>query len=113
MFKIKRIVLSNNFRFVIFAFLTLLILISTLPYFNIVLNPPLSLQLIFLIFLLFYMGTFKFSIKFIFLIAFIFILFSLILSLLSEYSIAENSGNYIYFLLLVGFLLNLFKFLRK
>ena len=113
MFKLKQVVLSTNFRFIVFLFLTLLILISSLPYFNIILSPPFTPQLIFLIFLLLYMGTFKFSVKFIFLIAFVFMLFSLLLSLFYEDSIAENSGNYIYFLLLTGFLMSLFEFLRK
>lgn len=104
----KKLIISNNFRFVIFFVLTLLILLSTLPYFNILLSP----QFILFLFLIFFVTVFEFGAEIISFIILIFIIFSLTLLLFSQDSIAENVGNHIYFLLLTNFSVILFKYFR-
>ncbi len=108
----KKLITSNNFRFAIFLVLTLLILLSTLPYFNILLSP----QFIYFLFLIFFLTMFESAAETVSFIILIFIIFSLIVLLFFQGSSAEIVGNYIYFLLLTNFsviLLEYFKDLRN
>lgn len=104
----KKIGFLNNFRYVIFLILSLLILLSTLPYFNILL----SAQFIFFLFLIFFPIMFEFRIEIVSFTILIFIIFSLIVSLFFQSSGAEIVGNYIYFLLLTNFSVILFEYFK-
>ena len=104
----KKLITSNNFRFAIFLVLTLLILLSTLPYFNILLSP----QFIYFLFLIFFITMFEFTVGIVSFTILVFIIFSLIVSLFFQGSSTEIVGNYIYFLLLTNFSVILFQYFR-
>lgn len=106
MFRIKQIILSN-FQILILITAILVVLLSTLPYFNLVLSEQVALLFFFILLSL----LLKIRLRF-FLFALIFIIFSIALLLFSQNELAEKFGNYIYFFLLLGFTQIVFNFPR-
>ncbi len=109
MLDIKKIILSYNFRLVKLAGIVILITFSTFPYFNLILSQ----QIIILFLLVILLSALKLSFKFLFGIALVFIVFSVVISLLSLDATAEKLGNYAYILLFVGCLQSFVQYLRN
>lgn len=109
MLQIKQVLSSYNFRLLTLAGIVILIILSTLPYFNLILSQQITLLLLLMVLV----SILRFSFKFLFAIAMVFILFSLVLLLLSLNSTAEKLGNYAYMLLLLGFALSFIRFLNQ
>lgn len=107
MLKIKEILHSRNFKVLILVGIAMLVVFSTFPYFNLIFGQ----QIMLLFLLTFLVSILNFSVRYLFAISLVFVIFSLILLLLSLNSIAEKLGNYAFILILLGFMQNIFKYL--
>lgn len=109
MLEIKKIFYSYNFRLLKLAGIIILVILSTFPYFNIILSQ----QIILLLLLAVFVSALKLSFRFLFGIALVFISFSLVISLFSLNATAEKLGNYAYILVLVGFIQSFIEYLKQ
>lgn len=107
MVEIKKILHSYNFKILILAGITMLIILSTFPYFNIILDQ----QIILLFLLAILISILNFPFRYLFAVSLVFLIFSLVILLLSFDSTAEKLGNYAFIVILLGFIQSILKYL--
>lgn len=102
--------MNSNFRLIFLLIILIFLgLFSTLPYFNIVINTG-NMILALLIFVIL---SFKLPSEIIFFVSLILLLISILLLLISQNLSAEQLGNDVFFLLLLGFIQRFYAHIKK
>jgi len=98
--RIRSRISSNHLQTLILAVAVLITLLSSLPYFNLILNE----QIVLLLFFFVLVWMFRVPFRYIFAVCLALIVFSVVLLLFSQEGLAERFGNYAYLFFFVGLL---------